>query len=139
MTGECRTGTKLLMIGAGAGVAPLVALLETEDYGPGDAMLIARESAAEDALRQQAIADLVSVRGLSYLPFVGPRSSGASSWIPATHEAWTGADLLRHLVPDPEDHDVFICGAEAWMKDLRRDLVHAGFPAHRIHSESFTI
>ena len=139
MTGERRTGSKLLMIGAGAGVAPLVSLLETELYGPGDAMLITRESAAEDALRQEAIAHLISTRGLSYLPFIGPRSSGASSWIPATHEAWSGADLLHHLVPEPKDHDVFICGAEAWMKDLRRDLVDAGFPAHRIHSESFTI
>ncbi|AQY00332.1 ferric reductase-like transmembrane domain-containing protein [Microbacterium foliorum] len=139
MTGERRTGTKLLMIGAGAGVAPLVSLLETEGYGPGEAMLITRESAAEDALRQEAIAHLISTRGLSYLPFIGPRSSGASSWIPATHEAWSGADLLRHLVPEPKDHDVFICGGEAWMKDLRRDLVGAGFPAHRIHSESFTI
>lgn len=139
MTGERRTGTKLLMIGAGAGVAPLVSLLETEGYGPGDATLVTRESADEDALRQQAIAELVRTRGLSYLPFVGPRSSGTSSWIPATHEAWSGADLLRHLIPDPGVYDVFICGAVAWMKDLRRDLVDAGFAAHRIHSESFTI
>ncbi|MFJ2370399.1 ferric reductase-like transmembrane domain-containing protein [Microbacterium sp. NPDC087665] len=139
MTGERRTGTKLLMIGAGAGVAPLVSLLETEGYGPGDAMLITRESAAEDALRQEAIADLVRTRGLSYLPFVGPRSSGASSWIPATHEAWSGAELLRHLIPDPGVYDVFLCGAEAWMSDLKRDLVEADFAPHRIHSESFTI
>lgn len=139
MTGERRSGTKLLMIGAGAGVAPLVSLLETEAYAPGDALLITRESRAEDALRQQAIADLVSARGLSHLAFVGSRSSGPSSWIPATHDAWSGAELLRHLVPEPDDYDVFICGAAEWMKDLRQDLLHAGFPAHRIHSESFTI
>ncbi|MFJ2542895.1 ferric reductase-like transmembrane domain-containing protein [Microbacterium sp. NPDC087589] len=139
MTGERRTGTRLLMIGAGAGVAPLVSLLETEVYGPGDAMLITRESAAEDALCVPAIADLVRTRGVRYVPLAGPRSSGASSWIPATHQAWSGRDLLRHLIPDPGVYDVFLCGAEAWMTDLKRDLVEAGFATHRIHSESFTI
>lgn len=139
MTGDRRTGTKLLMIGAGAGVAPLVALLQTEEFLPGGATLITRESTAADALCERAIVDLVGTRGLNYLPFVGQRSSGASSWLPVTHEAWSGADLLRHLVPDPAEYDVYLCGAEAWMKELRRDLEHAGFFAHRIHSESFTI
>ncbi|WP_052193305.1 ferredoxin reductase family protein [Microbacterium sp. ZOR0019] len=139
MTGERRTGTKLLMIGAGAGVAPLLALLEAEDYAPGDATLLTRDSLAEDALRRSAIADLVVRRGLRHLPFVGPRSAGSSSWIAASHGAWSGPDLLRHLIPDPENYDVFVCGAEAWMRDLKRDLEGAGFPTHRIHSESFTI
>lgn len=139
MTGERRTGTKLLMIGAGAGVAPLLALLENEDYEPGAATLITRESVDEDALRRDAIAELVSRRGVRYLPLVGPRSSGPSSWIPGSHSAWSGPDLLRHLVPDPETYDVFVCGAQPWMTDLERDLVSAGFPAHRVHSESFTI
>lgn len=139
MTGERRTGTKLLMIGAGAGVAPLVSLLEAEEYAPRDAILLTRDSVAEDAVRQSAIADLVSRRGVRYLPFVGPRSSGPSSWIAASHSAWAGPDLLRHLVPDPEAYDVFICGTAAWMKDLTRDLESAGFPPHRLHSESFTI
>ncbi|MBP2378385.1 putative ferric reductase [Microbacterium phyllosphaerae] len=139
MTGERRTATKLLMMGAGAGVAPLISLLENEAYLPGDATLIARDSSVVDALRQGAIAQLVTGRGLRYLPLAGSRSSGPSSWIPATHEAWSGPDLLRHLIPDPDSYDVYICGAEAWMKDLRRDLVGAGFAPHRIHSESFTI
>lgn len=139
MTGERRTGTKLLMIGAGAGVAPLVALLEAEAYAPGAATLITRDSSAADALRQDAIADLVARRGLRHLPFVGPRSTGGSPWIPATHGAWTGPQLLRHLVPDPEEYDVFLCGAADWMTVLTRNLRDAGFAAHRIHSESFTI
>lgn len=139
MTGERRTGTKLLLIGAGAGVAPLLSLLEAEDYAAGEATLLTRDSVAEDTLRREAIADLVARRGVRYLPFIGPRSSGASRWIAASHGAWSGPDLLRHLIPDPASYDVFVCGTEAWMKDLKRDLEGAGFPAHRIHSESFTI
>lgn len=139
MTGARRSGAKLLMVGAGAGVAPLISLLETEMYGSGEATLITRDTTSADALRRDAIDALVAERGLRYLPFFGPRSSGASSWIPATHQAWAGPDLLRHLIPDPEEYDVYLCGAEAWMRDLRRDLIAAGFTAHRIHSESFTI
>ncbi len=138
MTGERRTGTKLLMIGAGAGVAPLISLLEAEEYAPRDAILLTRDSVAEDALRQSAIADLVSRRGVRYLPFVGPRSSGPSSWIAASHSAWAGPDLLRHLVPDPEAYDVFICGTAAWMKDLtarprERRVPSAPYPLRVLH------
>jgi predicted ferric reductase len=139
MTGAVRTGTKLLMFGAGAGVAPLVSILEEEPYAPGEATLVTRDSIGANALRRPAIADLVARRGLRHFSLDGPRSRRGSAWIPASHAAWPGPQLLRHLAPDLERYDVYLCGPDPWMDALRRDLLAAGCDPRRIHSESFTI
>lgn len=139
LTGAARTGSKLLMIGAGAGVAPLVALLEAEPYGPGEATLLTRDTVASDGLRGAAIAGLVARRGLRHISLPGPRSSGASSWLPRGADAGRGAETLQQLAPDVGAYDVYLCGPSPWMASARRDLATAGFPASRIHSESFTI
>ncbi|KAA9111139.1 ferredoxin reductase family protein [Microbacterium rhizomatis] len=139
MTGAVRTGTKLLMIGAGAGVAPLVALLESEAYAPGAATLLTRDHEDADVLRLGAIHNLMRTRGVQYYTLNGPRSGGASSWLPATHAQWRGADLIRQLARDIDAYDVFVCGPIPWMASLRADLRHAGVAAERIHTEAFTV
>lgn len=139
MTGDVRSGSKLLMIGAGAGVAPLVALLEEQPYAPGDAVLLTRDSSAGDALRQPAIEQLVALRGVRHAPMAGPRAHGGSPWLAQSHAAWRGPDLIRFLAPDLDAYDVYVCGPADWMRSVQRDLRDAGVPADRIHSESFTI
>ncbi|TQJ30962.1 ferric reductase-like transmembrane domain-containing protein [Microbacterium sp. SLBN-146] len=139
MTGDRRTGAKLLMIGAGAGVAPLVALLESEAYAPGEATLIVRDSSPDEALRRDAVADLVRTRGVVHVGLPGHRASTGAPWLPATHAAWSGPDVFRHVAPDLEDYDAFVCGPAAWMDAVCGDLRTAGLPASRIHTESFSI
>jgi ferredoxin-NADP reductase len=138
MTGKERHERKLLMIGAGAGVTPLVSLLESEPYGEGEATLVVRDSAAQDGLRLQAIHDLVRARGVRYARLEGRRSRGASPWLPESHAAWRGEDLIRFLAPDLEEHDAFVCGPGPWMDSVTRDLRAAGMPASRIHTERFS-
>lgn len=139
MTGALRQGRKLLMLAAGAGVAPMTALLEAEAYAPGDAVLITRDHAPSELMRAAAIARLVRERGVRHFALDGARSHGASSWIPATHDAWRGTDLLRHLAPDLEHYDVYLCGPLPWMAAVRADLHAAGVARDRIHSEAFAI
>ena len=139
LTGDVRQGSKLLMLGAGAGVAPLVALLESEWYAPGAATLVTRDHTDADGLRRAAIAQLVATRGLRHFTLNGQRSDGGSAWLPATHAAWRGADLIRFLAPDLAEYDVFLCGPIPWMDAVRADLRAAGVAAARIHSEAFTV
>lgn len=139
MTGDARKGSKLLMIGAGAGVAPLVSLLEEQAYRPGDAILLTRDHTERDALRQGAIARLVAERGVRHAALSGPRNPGASSWLDAGHAAWRGPDLIRYLAPDIAAYDVYVCGPVPWMDAVILDLKHAGVRGDRIHSEAFTI
>lgn len=138
MTGDARKGTKLLMIGAGAGVAPLVSLLEEQPYAPGAATLVTRDHAEGEALRQDAIRDLVARRGVIHAPLSGPRNTGPSSWLSAGHGAWRGPDLIRYLAPDLDAYDVYVCGPVPWMASVIADLKRAGVAADRIHSEAFT-
>jgi predicted ferric reductase len=139
LTGQERHGRKLLMIGAGAGVTPLVSLLESEPYAPGEATLVVRDSVAGDGLRLGAIDDLVHRRGVRYARLTGHRSHGDSPWLPRSHAAWEGEDLIRYLAPDLDDHDAYVCGPEPWMRAVTHDLRAAGLPASRIHTERFSI
>ena len=140
MTGDVRTGSKLLMIGAGAGVAPLVALLEEQPYAPGDAVLLTRDSSAGDALRQPAI-ERAGRRSAACgtRRWTARGAHGGSPWLAQSHAAWRGPDLIRFLAPDLDAYDVYVCGPADWMRSVQRDLRAAGVPADRIHSESFTI
>ncbi|MFE6735004.1 ferric reductase-like transmembrane domain-containing protein [Microbacterium sp. NPDC057650] len=139
LTGESRQGRRMLLIGAGAGVAPLVALLEGEDYAPGSATLVTRDTVAEVALRTDAIAALVRDRGVQHVPLIGRRASTGPVWLPQSHAGWNGVAALRRLAPDPADHDVYVCGPPEWMDAVLRDLRAAGFPPSQVHRESFTV
>jgi ferredoxin-NADP reductase len=139
MTADERRGGHLLMIGAGAGVAPLVSVLEDAEWAPEDATLLVRDHAEADALRTDAITRLVRERGLRHAPLIGPRARTASPWLPLSHAQWTGPDLIRYVTPRPADTDVFLCGPPPWMASVRADLRRAGVPAERIHLEAFTV
>lgn len=139
LTGEVRTGRKLLMLAAGAGVAPLVSLLQAEPYAPGEATLVTREHEPADLIRSQDIRRLVHDRGLVHFTLDGPRAHEGSTWLPATHSAWSGADLLRFYAPDTAAYDIYLCGPLPWMAAVRRDLLAAGVRPDRIHSEAFSV
>ncbi|PFG21288.1 ferredoxin reductase family protein [Serinibacter salmoneus] len=142
MTGELRTGRRLLMIGAGAGITPLIALLGEQPYAPGEAVLLVRDHDPAASLGLGDIARLQRERGLVHVPLPGPRARGESGWMPRTHEAWDGPTLLRYLAPGldrPGEWDVYLCGPDPWMASLTRDLVAAGLPREALHSESFSI
>jgi predicted ferric reductase len=139
MTGARRQAHRLLMIGAGAGVAPLVALLEGERWEPGDAILVTRDRSSSEALRATAIAHLTQRRGLVHYALDGPRARTGSTWLPATHDRWAGPDLLRYVAGDLSDLDVYICGPVPWMDAVMADLQDAGVAASFIHHESFSI
>lgn len=139
MTADARSGRTLLLIGAGAGVAPLVALAEEAAWAPGEATLLVRDHSEDDALRRDAIARLERERGLRYAALVGPRARGASPWLPVGHAGWNGPDLLRYAAGDLDPCDVYICGPGPWMDAVRTDLRRAGVASSRIHAESFTI
>lgn len=138
MTESARTGSKLLMIGAGAGVAPLVSILEGAAFAPGAATLLTRDHADADALRLEAIGRLVAERGVRHFTLNGPRSHSGSAWLPAGITS-KGPDVIRSLAPDLAAYDVYLCGPVPWMDEVTRDLRAAGVAPDRIHSEAFAV
>lgn len=139
MTGAARQGHTLLMFGAGAGVAPLVALLEAEPYAAGDAVLVTRDHSPAGRMRASQIGGLIAARGVRHFTLDGPRARRGSSWLPTGYENWDGAAAIRALAQSIslDEVDVFLCGPDPWMRALERDLTRAGIARGRIHSESF--
>ncbi|WP_425953434.1 ferredoxin reductase family protein [Xylanimonas sp. McL0601] len=138
MTGAERTGRKLLMLGAGAGVAPLVALLQEQPWRRGEATIITRDHAPQDALLTDALEDLVTRRSLRWYRLDGARASRGPSWLPTQYSTWAGQDILREMAGPLHAYDVYLCGPDPWMAAVRKDLDAAGVRASRIHAESFS-
>lgn len=139
MTGARRRGSKLLMLAAGAGISPLVSLLEEQHYGEGDAVLLVRDSRPEQALLVSRIHALVRNRGVRYQALAGPRTRASSPWLPKRLESWTGRQLLRYLMPDLDEWDVYLCGPVPWMRAVLSDLDAVGVRRDHVHSEAFAI
>lgn len=135
LTAARRTAARVTMIASGIGITPLRTLLEELPYAPGEATLLYRARSAEDLVFRQELERLAAVRGLRVEYLLGPRGR-TGSWLPAGFG--DDAKALRELVPDIEQHDVFVCGPDEWMQTVVRAARQAGVPAERIHLERFT-
>jgi predicted ferric reductase len=136
--GGVRTRRKVTLLAGGIGVTPLRALLEELPQGPGDVTLVYRASSVEELVFRDELDALAARRGARVFYAIGPRVAGRSSWLPAQAAHLSDAEALRQLLPDVPDHDVYICGADAWMEAARRAALEAGVPAERVHLERFS-
>ena len=133
-----RTRRKVTMLAGGIGVTPLRALLEELPQGPGDVTLVYRASSPDEVVFRDELDVLAAERGARVFYAIGPRVAGRDSWLPAHAAHLSDADALRQLVPDVAEHDVYLCGADAWMEAAGQAALAAGVPAERIHLERFT-
>ncbi len=138
MTGEHLTGSKVALLACGIGITPLRALLEDLPYAPGDAVLVHRVHSAADLVFHDEIAALARRRGATVHHLVGPRVRDRASWLPQQAGFSSDSDALRRLVPDLLEHDVFVCGPDAWMDAACAAALAAGLAPERLHQERFT-
>src|SRR4051794_2118633 len=125
-TADTAERDRLLLVGAGVGTAPVLALLQ-ELPPHADVTVLLRGSTAGDLVLRDEVAGEVRRRGGRLLELVGPRD-----------EVRLDAAALRRLVPDLRRRDVYMCGPDALSHRLASELERAGLPAARIHFESFT-
>jgi predicted ferric reductase len=137
LTSSVRSGPKVAMFASGIGITPLRALLEEMPYHPGEAVLLYRASTKAQLLFRHELEALAARRGVRvhYLP--GRRARDRDSWLPDRHAAAPDDVVLRHLVPDIAEHDVFVCGPGRWTEAVIGSARRAGVPAGRIHFERF--
>ncbi len=138
LTPEVHSGRKVTLVGAGVGITPLRSLLEDLDYGPGEAVLIQRSTAERDVLFRKELERIAARRGARVVHAVGRRVPGRDSWLPAGAAHLSDVAGLQHLVPDVAEHDVYVCGPDAWADAVVAAARGAGVPAQRIHRERFT-
>jgi ferredoxin-NADP reductase len=124
-TADTATRERLLLIGAGVGTAPILALLQELPPQADVAVLLRASTPAELVLRAE-VADEVARRRGRLLELVGSRE-----------QVRLDAAGLRALVPDLRDREVYLCGPEPLAHRLARQLGRAGVPQGQIHFEAF--
>lgn len=133
-----RTQRKVLLLGAGIGITPLRALLEELPQAPGDVTLIYRAGSEDELVLSDEIEKLAAARGARVFFVAGHRRRERNSWLPSSAGTLSDTDGLRQLVPDIAEHDVYLCGADAWMDAAAKAARDCGVPSDRIHSERFS-
>jgi ferredoxin-NADP reductase/DMSO/TMAO reductase YedYZ heme-binding membrane subunit len=136
--GGVRSRRKVLLMGSGIGITPMRALLEELPQRPGDVTVVHRVRSRHDAVLGEELSALAQTRGARYVQVEGRRVEGRPSWLPAQAGHLTDTEALRELVPDVADHDVYLCGADAWMQAARAAALEAGVPRDAVHLERFT-
>jgi len=130
-----RTRNKVVMIGAGIGITPLRALLESTPFAPGEATVLLRGHTGQELYLGDEILDLCQARGVRLFHLTGPRSHGRSTWL--SEDAVQNGYSLTSYVPDIAEADVYVCGPAAWAANVIADAGKAGVPEEQIHHERF--
>jgi ferredoxin-NADP reductase/DMSO/TMAO reductase YedYZ heme-binding membrane subunit len=125
-TADTAERDRVLLIGAGVGTAPILALLQELPAGTDVTVLLRASSAAGLVLRDEVGGEVEARRG-RLLELVGPRE-----------RVRLDAGELRRLVPDLRHREVYLCGPDALAQRLAAELQRAGVPAAHVHFESFT-
>jgi predicted ferric reductase len=124
-TADAATSDKVVLIGAGVGVTPLVGILQDlEEHA--DVAVLLRGRRSEDLVLADEVAAEVGRRGGRLWAALGPRETVDLS-----------AAALRATIPDLPERDVYVCGPEAFTAGIADACRAAGVPSARIHFESF--
>ncbi len=133
LTAESRARERVLLIGAGLGIAPIRALLE-ELPSDLDTVVVHRAPSRSDAVLHDEITTLAADRSRTRVHLV----TGARGRVGDLHRP-LGARHLHALAPDITSRDVFVCGPPGLTTDLRRTLRELGVPVLQVHYESFEL
>lgn len=131
-THQHRTRRPVVLVGAGAGIAPIRALLEDADITPGAATVVLRDS---DLARMPLLAEIGQLcdgLGARLVVLAGHRAG--DRWVPDTDADLTLADV----VPDVAQADLYVCGPSGFVDSVIADARAAHVPLSQIHHEQFT-
>ncbi len=134
-TDDSRTKNTAVFVGAGIGITPIRALLESSKLSPLEATVILRGSDAQDVYLWQETYDLCVEKSAALRVLVGHRPQGVHTWLSA--EAYSKGESLLSLAPTIKDSDLYICGPTPWTDLVVRDAKRLGLPDHQIHAERF--
>jgi ferredoxin-NADP reductase/MOSC domain-containing protein YiiM/ferredoxin len=133
------TQAPVLLISAGIGATPILAMLQALAQAPSDreiwCLYGARDSREHPfaAEARDLLAALPNARAHVYYSRPGPKDLEGRDFDSAGHLT---AALLAELQP-PSDAEVYMCGPTAFMDDISAGLAALGFDASRIHTEVF--
>lgn len=134
-TAAARTRRDVVLIGAGIGITPILALAESMGRSAGAVTVILRANEESQLYLRAEFAALQANERVRLLEIVGPPPTEATGWLPDS--AGSGASLGT-LVPELKTADVYLCGPAVWANLVIRDARSAGVSRHQIHTERFS-
>lgn len=129
---------KSLLMGAGIGITPMRALMETLPTTSGDTTIVQRHSNADDLVLADEINELAKQHGSTYYVLGGRRVNGRTSWLPEAYAHMSDVEALLTICPDVRERDVYVCGAPGWMDAVATACRKAGVPREQVHIEHFS-
>ncbi|HVB00839.1 MAG TPA: ferredoxin reductase family protein [Acidimicrobiales bacterium] len=130
-TARRRRNAKVLLIAAGAGIAPIRCLFETLPARPGDLTLVYRaHDEASLALRHE-LDEIAGRRGATVRYLVGSRAKYPDLFSAKAWTALVGEDLA--------EFDAYLCGPREFVGAVRAALKSAGVQGNRIYLERFEL
>jgi predicted ferric reductase len=124
-TRHARRADRVVLIGAGVGISPIRALLE--DLPPNTKVtVILRASSVEDIVHRSEVTQMVHEREGKLHEIVGSRK-----------KVGLNGQLLRKLVGNLNNTDVFVCGPAGFSEGVTENLLRLGARRERIHEEAF--
>lgn len=126
----------IVLIGAGVGITPLIAIVRTlTDRGwDKDIFLVYACRTSEDFVFREELEHLQRRHGNLHVTATMTRADGT---------VWMGPkgrltkDLLSQSIPDIQTRRVHVCGPQAMMDATRAMLLELGVPGGQIHTEAF--
>jgi len=126
-TSHAQRRERAVLIAGGIGVTALRTLLEDLPRSARPVVIL-RFSRDADAILTEELAALVRERGGKLHVLVGSRD-----------KAGLHANRLKRLVPGIVEQDVYVCGSEAFVRDMVTIVRGIGVPADSVHYEAFVL
>jgi len=137
------SGRDLLLLAGGTGLAPLKALVDQVAAGttnPGNPGGTGPGGDVRLFVGARTARELYDIDGLRVLE----RKHTWLTVIPAIsddtlhpHECGHVTDVALRLVPNPAEHDIYVCGSDQMVAVALEQLRKAGCPPEQVHYESF--
>jgi len=126
---------KYLFVAAGSGVTPMISMARwAEDVGDdADVMFVASARTPQDILFRDELAAMAARSDRLGLRFVV--SQPARGW--SGYAGRLTAPMLRLMVPDLAEREVFCCGPVPFMETVRATFLASGGPESAYHEEAF--
>lgn len=133
-TAAARTSRDVVLIGAGIGITPILAVAESMVSSAGTVTVILRANEEGQLYLRGEFAALRKNTRVRVLEIVGPPPKKGGGWLPDSAGEHAS---LETLVPGVRTADVYLCGPAAWADLVIRDAKSAGVSRRQIHTERF--
>jgi predicted ferric reductase len=131
-----RSKDRVVMIGAGIGITPLRALLETTPFALGQATVLLRGHSNQELYLGEEILELCRQRGATLFHLTGGRDPASpDSWLPASEHL--AGYALADYVPEIAHADVYVCGPSRWAGNVLNAARASGVKEGQLHHERF--